>query len=106
MDLCGPMPIQSLGYTKYIFVIVDDYSHFTWVTFLKEKNETSKEFSKLCEQLQVYKNSPIVFIRSDHGREFDQREFTEFCSNHGIAHNFPAPRTPQQNGVVERKNAL
>ena len=55
MDLCGPIPIQSLGHSKYIFVIVDDYSYFTWVTFLKEKNETFKEFSKLCKQLQVYK---------------------------------------------------
>ena len=116
MDLCGPISIQSLGRSKYILVIVDDYckvvgpfefvhySRFTWVSFLKEKNEAFKEFSKLCKQLQIYRNSPIVFIRSNHGREFDQKEFTEFCSNYGIAHNFSAPRTPQQNGVVERKN--
>ena len=104
MDLCGPIPIQSLGHNKYIFVIVDDYSRFTWVCFLKEKNETFKEFSKLCKQLQVQTNSQIISIRSDHGREFDQKEFTEFCNKHGIAHNFSAPRTPQQNGVVERKN--
>ena len=92
MDLCGPISIQSLGRSKYILVIVDDYSRFTWVSFLKEKNEAFNEFSKLCKQLQVYKNSPIVFIRSDHGREFDQKEFTEFCSNYGIAHNFSAPQ--------------
>jgi len=104
MDLCGPIPIQSLGHNKYIFVIVDDYSRFTWVCFLKEKNETFKEFSKLCKQLQIQTNSQIISIRSDHGREFDQKEFTEFCNKHGIAHNFSAPRTPQQNGVVERKN--
>ena len=95
MDLCSPMPIQSLELYKYIFVIVDDYFRFTWVSFLKEKNEAFKEFSKLCKQLQIYGNSPIVFIRSDHGREFDQKEFTEFCNKHGIANNFSAPRTPQ-----------
>ena len=104
MDLCGPIPIQSLGHNKYIFVIVDDYSRFTLVSFLKEKNEAFKEFSKLCKQLQVQTNSQIISIRSDHGREFDQKEFTEFCNKHGIAYNFSAPRTPQQNGVVERKN--
>ena len=50
------------------------------------------------------KNLPIISIRSDHGREFDQLKFDLFCSKYGISHNFSAPRTPQQNGVVERKN--
>jgi len=65
-------------------VIVDDYSRFTWVSFVKEKNEGFKEFSKICKQLQVYKNVSIVFIRSDHGREFDQKEFIEFCNTYRI----------------------
>ena len=46
----------------------------------------------------------IIFIRSYYGREFDQKEFTEFCNNLGIAHNFSSPRAPQQNGAAERKN--
>lgn len=104
MDLCGPISIESLKGSKYILVIIDDFSRFTWVSFLREKNEAFKEFAKLCKQIQVFKNSQIVAIRSDHGREFDQKDFYEFCANHGISHNFSAPRTPQQNGVVERKN--
>ena len=71
--------------------------------FWKKRMKLLKNFSKLCKQLQVYKNLSIVFIRSDHGRKFDQKEFIEFCSNHGIAHNFSAVGIPQQNGVVERK---
>jgi len=58
---------------------------------LKEKHEAFKEFLKICKQALVFKNSSIVFIRSDHGREFDYKEFTEFCSIHGIAHNFSTP---------------
>ena len=54
--------------------------------------------------MQVYKKSSIVFIRSDYGGEFDQKEFAEFCGTDGIAYNFSAPSTPQHNGVVERKN--
>ncbi|GJW93847.1 retrovirus-related pol polyprotein from transposon TNT 1-94 [Tanacetum coccineum] len=47
----------------------------------------------------------IVSIRTDHGREFDNEvQFGEFCNANGITHNFSAPRTPQSNGVVERKN--
>ena len=57
MDLCGPIPIQSLAHSKYILVIIDYYSRFTWVSFLKEKNEAFKEFSKLCKRLEVYKLS-------------------------------------------------
>jgi len=104
MDLRGPIPVLRVGRSKCVLVIVDDFSQFTWVSFLKEKNEVLKEFAKICKQTQVFKNSSIVFIRSDHGKEFDQKEFIEFCINHGITHNFSAPRTPQQNGVVERKN--
>lgn len=47
----------------------------------------------------------IVSIRTDHGREFDNEvQFGKFCDENGISHNFFAPRTPQSNGVVERKN--
>ena len=47
----------------------------------------------------------IKIIRSDHGGEFQNESFENFCDENGILHNFSAPRTPQQNGVVERKNS-
>ena len=50
------------------------------------------------------KNTTIVSIRSDHGSEFQNQKFEEFCNENEISHNFSAPRTPQQNGMVERKN--
>ena len=46
----------------------------------------------------------VVRIRSDHGREFENSHFDNFYNKHGIRHEFSAPKTPQQNGVVERKN--
>ncbi|XP_021759157.1 uncharacterized protein LOC110724067 [Chenopodium quinoa] len=46
----------------------------------------------------------LIHLRSDHGTEFENSKFDEFCTEYGIDHNFSAPRTPQQNGVVERKN--
>jgi len=54
------------------------------VSFFKGKNEAFHEFSKLCKQLQIYKNSPIVSIRTDHGSEFDHEEFTKFCNELGV----------------------
>ncbi|GJV54148.1 retrovirus-related pol polyprotein from transposon TNT 1-94 [Tanacetum coccineum] len=74
MDLCGPMRVQTINGKKYILVIVDDYSRFTWVKFLRSKDETPAVVIKFLKQIQVGLNKTTV------------------------------PRTPQQNGVVERRN--
>ena len=70
------------------------------------KNYVFHEFSKLCKKIQNEKGFIISYIRSDHGREFENVEFEIFCDGHGIEHNFSAPRTPQQNGIVEWKNRI
>ncbi|KAK0594664.1 hypothetical protein LWI29_010466 [Acer saccharum] len=109
MDLMGPMQTESLGGKRYIFVCVDDFSRFTWTYFLREKSETFDKFKMLCNKIQNEMNSNIKSIkriRSDHGREFENATFETFCNGLGISHEFSAPRTPQQNGVVERKNRV
>ena len=60
----------------------------------------------LCKKLQNEKGVPIVKIRSDHGKEFENAKFEAFCNKHGIKKEFSAPKTPQQNEVVERKNRV
>ena len=104
MDLFGLTRTTSLGERKYGLVIVDDYSRFTWIIFLAHKDETFELFQKFAKKVSTEKNSNIISIRSDHGTEFKNSLFEKFCSKHGINHNFSAPRTPQQNGIVERKN--
>ncbi|WCJ26514.1 Retrovirus-related Pol polyprotein from transposon RE1 [Euphorbia peplus] len=104
MDLFGPVQPMSMGGKKYAFVIVDDYSRFTWVILLSSKDESLGCFSVLIKKLENERNEKVVHIRSDNGGEFKNFKFEEFCEIKGIDHNFSAPRTPQQNGVVERKN--
>jgi len=104
MDLFGPSRNESLNGNRYVFVIVDDFSRFTWVIFLRHKNEAFNEFCDFCKRIQNLKSTNIVTIRSDNGGEFKNDSFLEFCNLNGITHNFSVPRTPQQNGVVERKN--
>ena len=104
MDLVGPVPVQSLGGCSYTLVVVDDYSRFTWTEFLKSKSDAFESFSSLCKKIQNQQNNTIVYIRTDHGKEFENSSFTIFCEENGITHNFSAPYTPQSNGVVERKN--
>ncbi|GMP28099.1 hypothetical protein CsSME_00003780 [Camellia sinensis var. sinensis] len=72
--------------------------------FLVHKDETFSSFTKLYRRIQNEKGFLITNIRTDHSREFENEKFELFCDEHGIGHNFSAPRTPQQNGVVERKN--
>jgi transposase InsO family protein len=95
MDLMGPMQVESLGGKKYAYVVVDDYTRYTWVNFIREKSDTFEVFKDLYTQLQRKKDTVIVRIRSDHGREFENARFSEFCSSEGIKHEFSSPITPQ-----------
>nr|GEY28705.1 retrovirus-related Pol polyprotein from transposon TNT 1-94 [Tanacetum cinerariifolium] len=70
IDLCGPMRVQTINGKKYILVIVDDYSRFTWVKFLRSKDETSDVVIKFITQIQVGLNKTIRYIRTDNGTEF------------------------------------
>ena len=87
-------------------IIVDDFSIYTWVEFLREKLEACEKLETLCKRLRNEKGVPIVKIRSDHGKEFENARFESFCEKNGIKREFSTPKTPQQNGVVERKNRV
>jgi len=84
--------------------IVDDYSRWTWVKFLRSKDNAYDVFSNFCTQIQSEKEMQNLKVRSDHGGEFENEPFETFCEKHGIIHEFSSPRTQHQNGVVERKN--
>ncbi|GKA94128.1 retrovirus-related pol polyprotein from transposon TNT 1-94 [Tanacetum coccineum] len=104
MDLCGPMRVQTINGKKYILVIVDDYSRFTWVKFLRSKDETPEVVIKFLKQIQIGLNKTVRYIRTDNGTEFVNQVLTEYYERVGIFHQKSVPRTPQQNGVVERRN--
>ncbi|GKC64199.1 retrovirus-related pol polyprotein from transposon TNT 1-94 [Tanacetum coccineum] len=71
IDLCGPMRVQSINEKKYILVIVDDYSRFTWVKFLRSKDETPEFVIKFLKQIQVGLNKTVRYIQTDNGTEFN-----------------------------------
>ncbi|GJV52691.1 retrovirus-related pol polyprotein from transposon TNT 1-94 [Tanacetum coccineum] len=104
MDLCRPLRVQSINGKKYISVIVDDYSRFTWVKFLRSKDVTPVFVINLLKQLQVDLNKTVQFVRTDNGTEFVNKNLTDFYESVGITHEKTVPRTPQQNGVAERRN--
>ncbi|XP_075483738.1 uncharacterized protein LOC142523890 [Primulina tabacum] len=104
MDLFGPIPVMSLGGKKYNLVVIDDFSRFTWVLFLSSKDQTADQLIKLLKRLQNEKMEEIDRIRSDRGTEFLNKYLSSYLEDHGIKHELSAARSPQQNGVAERRN--
>ncbi|GJS43752.1 retrovirus-related pol polyprotein from transposon TNT 1-94 [Tanacetum coccineum] len=104
MDLCGPMRVASVNGKKYILVIVDDYSRFTWVKFLRSKDEAPDFIIKFLKMIQVRLKVPVRRIRTDNGTEFVNQTLREYYEKIGISHETSVARSPQQNGVVERRN--
>ncbi|GJR14991.1 integrase, catalytic region, zinc finger, CCHC-type containing protein [Tanacetum coccineum] len=78
MDLCGPMRMQTINGKKYILVIVDDYSRFTWVKFLRLKDETPEFVIKFLKQIQVGLNKTVRYIRTDNGTEFVNKDLIAY----------------------------
>jgi hypothetical protein len=104
MDLFGSIAYISIDGSKYYLVIVDDYSRFTWVFFLLEKSQTQETLKRSLRQAQNEFILRIKKIRSDNGTEFKNSQIEGFLEEEGIKHEFSSPYTPQQNGVLERKN--
>ncbi|KAJ9551956.1 hypothetical protein OSB04_016001 [Centaurea solstitialis] len=104
MDLFGPTNVMSIGKKSYCLVIIDDYSRFTWVFFLRTKDETSGLIKPFVKRVENQVNLRVKVIRSDNGTEFKNADLNSFCEEKGIERQFSAPRTPQQNGVAERRN--
>ncbi|KAJ9535601.1 hypothetical protein OSB04_un001260 [Centaurea solstitialis] len=104
MDLCGPMRVESLARKKYMLVLVDEYSRYTWLEFLRAKSDAADLIIAFIKQIQVLLGRQVKKLRSDNGTEFRNVKLQSFLEEVGISHNFSAVRTPQQNGVVERKN--
>ncbi|GJW64709.1 putative ribonuclease H-like domain-containing protein [Tanacetum coccineum] len=104
MDLFGPVSVESINKKKYCLVVTDDFSRFSWVFFLATKDETNEILYKFITGLENQLNHKVKIIRSDHGTEFKNHAMNEFCAKKGIKREFSVARTPQQNGVAERKN--
>ncbi|GJW71213.1 retrovirus-related pol polyprotein from transposon TNT 1-94 [Tanacetum coccineum] len=102
MDLCGPMRVESINGKKYILVIIDDYSIFTWVRFLISKDEAPDAIIKCIKNIQVCLNATVRNVRANNGTEFEYQTLCDFYENVNILHQTSVARTPQQNSVVER----
>ncbi|GJY35985.1 retrovirus-related pol polyprotein from transposon TNT 1-94, partial [Tanacetum coccineum] len=104
MDLCGPMRVESINGKKYILVVVDDYTRFGWVRFLRTKDETPEVIKKFIILTQRALNATVRYLRTDNGTEFVNKTLDGWFESVGISHETSVPLSPQQNGVVETRN--
>nr|GEU72733.1 hypothetical protein [Tanacetum cinerariifolium] len=101
MDLCGPMRVTIINGKKYVLVIIDDYSRYTWTHFLRYKDETPKV---IIDFLRLVQRGLHAQVRTDKGTEFLNKTLHAYFTAEGINHQTSVARTPEQNGVVERQN--
>nr|GEW47066.1 hypothetical protein [Tanacetum cinerariifolium] len=104
MDLCGPMRFVSINGKWYVLLIVDDYSQYTWVHFIRTKDETPEVIKNLLKNIFVRLQAPVIIVRTDNGTEFKHHVLKEYFDSVGIKNETSAAKTPQQNGVIERRN--
>ncbi|GJT09383.1 retrovirus-related pol polyprotein from transposon TNT 1-94 [Tanacetum coccineum] len=104
MDLYGPMQVESINGKRYIVVIVDDYSRFTWVKFLRTKDEALDIIIKILKQAQVSLKATVRYLRTKNGTEFINQTLRNYTKEVGITHTTSTALTPQQNSVVKRRN--
>ncbi|GJW64825.1 ribonuclease H-like domain-containing protein [Tanacetum coccineum] len=100
----GGVTVESLNRKKYCLVVTDDCSRFSWVFFLAYKDETYDILHDLIVGLENKLRHKVKIIRCDHGTEFKNKLMNEFYAKKGIKREYSIARTPQQNGVAERKN--
>ncbi|GJT68209.1 retrovirus-related pol polyprotein from transposon TNT 1-94 [Tanacetum coccineum] len=94
----------SVNGKKYILIIVDDYSRFTWVKFLRSKDEALDFIIKFLKMIQLRLKVPVRRNKTDNGTGFVNQTLREYYEKVGISHKTSVARSPQQNGVIERRN--
>nr|GEW92652.1 putative ribonuclease H-like domain-containing protein [Tanacetum cinerariifolium] len=104
MDLLGLTFVKSIMKKMYCLVGTDDHSRFSWVFFLATKDETSGILKAFITGIKNLIDHKVKIIRCDNETEFKNKEMNQFCKTKGIRREFSVARTPQQNGVAERKN--
>nr|GFB24625.1 zinc finger, CCHC-type [Tanacetum cinerariifolium] len=103
-DLCGPISPATHSGKKLIFLLVDDCIRFLWAYFLTSKEQAFSTFKEFRQQIEIEIRMKLRMLRTDRGDEFTSNEFTKYCKENRITRQLTAPYSPQQNGVMERRN--
>lgn len=102
--MCGPTKTRTLYGERYFILFIDDYTRIMWVAFLREKSEAFGKFKIFKAKVENESGIRIKCLRSDRRGEFTSNQFNIFCEDNRIHRQVSTTRTPQQNGIAERRN--
>ncbi|PKA46730.1 Retrovirus-related Pol polyprotein from transposon TNT 1-94 [Apostasia shenzhenica] len=103
-DVCGPMRTPSMNNSRYFILFIDDFSRMSWVFFLVHKSDALDKFIEFRAFAEKECGYPIKVLRTDRGGEFLSHDFNLYCKKYGIRRQLTVRKTPEQNGIAERKN--
>lgn len=103
-DVCGPLQIPTPRGNKYILTLIDDYSRYCYIYLIEHKSDVKEKIIEFIEIMKTQHSKVPKIIRSDRGGEYMKNELHKYFKDNGILTQFTVPKTPQQNGVAERKN--
>ncbi|GJS81368.1 retrovirus-related pol polyprotein from transposon TNT 1-94 [Tanacetum coccineum] len=98
------MRVASINEKKYILVIVDDYSIYTWTLFLRSKDETPEVLKDFLKMIQRNLQAQVISVQTNRGTKFLNKTLRAYFKEERIKHQTSTPRTPEQNRVVKRQN--
>lgn len=103
-DLCGPISPPTPAGNRYFMLFVDDFTRVMWVYMMKTKDEAFSVFNKFRISVETETGEKLKTFRTDRGGESLSKQFTAYCEETGLNRHYTTPYSPQQNGVVERRN--
>jgi hypothetical protein len=103
-DMCGPVSPTTPSGNKYFLLLVDDFSRYMWISLLPSKDQAAGAIKRVQAAVERKSGNLLGGLRTNRGGEFTASQFSEYCAELGIKRELIAPYTPQQNGVVEKRN--
>ncbi|WVZ76856.1 hypothetical protein U9M48_024782 [Paspalum notatum var. saurae] len=103
-DLCGPITPPTPSGNRYFLLLVDDYSRFMWLALLPTKDGAPAAIKRIQVAAERKSGEKLRALRTDRGGEFTAADFNNYCAELGVRRELTAPYSPQQNGVIKRRN--
>ncbi|KAI3778460.1 hypothetical protein L2E82_07787 [Cichorium intybus] len=103
-DVCVPFRSTTKDGTRFYVTFTDDFSRYGYIYLIKHKSDTFEKFKEFKNEVENQLGRKIKMLRSDRGGEYLSIEFLNYLKECGIVSQLSPPRTPQLNGVAERRN--
>ena len=101
--VCGPMPVNSIGGSRYFVTFIDNCSKYTHIYLIKQKSDVLEKFKEFMTMIENITGNHVKILRSDNG-EYTSKLFDAYLKEKGIIHQTTVPNSPAQNGTAERMN--